>query len=67
MAPTGTSGPLPSTRNWPSSLENELSTVPASAFEAVDESSLEVSPDSGQARQPAVFGQLFVATGLPPG
>ena len=37
--------------SWPSSLANELSTVPASAFEAVDESSLEISPDSGQARQ----------------
>jgi len=38
--------------SWPSSLANELSTVPASAFEAVDESSLEISSDSGQARQP---------------
>jgi hypothetical protein len=37
--------------SWPSSLQNELATVPASAFEAVDESSLEVNPDSGQARQ----------------
>ena len=36
---------------WPSSLLNELKTVPASAFEAVDESSLEISPNSGQARQ----------------
>ncbi len=37
--------------NWPSSLQNELHTVPASAFEAVDESGLMVSPNSGQARQ----------------
>ncbi len=36
---------------WPSSLLNELMTVPASAFEAVDESSLMINPDSGQARQ----------------
>ncbi len=36
---------------WPDSLISELKTVPASAFEAVDESSLQVSADSGQARQ----------------
>jgi cell wall-associated NlpC family hydrolase len=36
---------------WPSALVNELKQVPASAFEAVDESSLMVDPDSGQARQ----------------
>jgi hypothetical protein len=36
---------------WPSALVNELKQVPASAFEAVDESSLMVNPDSGQARQ----------------
>ena len=52
---------------WPSSLLNELKTVPASAFEAVDESSLEISPDSGQARQLRRLGQLLVPTGLPPG
>ncbi len=34
---------------WPQALVNELKTIPASAFEAVDESSLMVSPDSGQA------------------
>jgi hypothetical protein len=34
---------------WPPSLVQELKQVPASAFEAVDESSLMVSPDSGQA------------------
>ena len=38
--------------NWPLSLVDELKTVPASAFEAVDESSLMVDPNSGQARQP---------------
>ncbi|MGD0746513.1 MAG: hypothetical protein ABSB68_01720 [Acidimicrobiales bacterium] len=37
--------------NWPQSLVDELKTVPASAFEAVDESSLMVDPNSGQARQ----------------
>ena len=37
--------------NWPLSLVDELKTVPASAFEAVDESSLMVDPNSGQARQ----------------
>jgi hypothetical protein len=35
---------------WPLSLVDELKGIPASAFEAVDESSLMVSPDSGQAR-----------------
>ncbi len=35
---------------WPQGLVDELKQVPASAFEAVDESSLMVSPDSGQAR-----------------
>jgi hypothetical protein len=34
---------------WPLSLVDELKSIPASAFEAVDESSLMVSPDSGQA------------------
>ena len=37
--------------NWPIALVNELKQVPASAFEAVDESSLMVDPNSGQARQ----------------
>jgi len=37
---------------WPQSLVDELKQVPASAFDAVDESSLMVNPDSGQARQP---------------
>jgi hypothetical protein len=35
---------------WPQSLVDELKQVPASAFDAVDESSLMVSPDSAQAR-----------------
>ena len=35
--------------SWPQALVDELKTIPASAFEAVDESSLMVSPDSGQA------------------
>ncbi len=38
--------------NWPLSLVDELKTVPAGAFEAVDESSLMVDPNSGQARPP---------------
>jgi hypothetical protein len=40
------------TSKWPISLINELKTIPASAFQAVDESSLEISPNSGAARQP---------------
>ena len=36
---------------WDNSLLDELKTVPASAFEAVDESSLMVDPNSGAARQ----------------
>jgi hypothetical protein len=36
---------------WPSALVNELKQVPASAFEAVDESPLMIDPNSGQARQ----------------
>ena len=35
---------------WPLSLVDELKQVPASAFDAVDESSLMVIPESGQAR-----------------
>ena len=34
---------------WPQALVDELKSIPASAFEAVDESSLMVSPNSGQA------------------
>jgi hypothetical protein len=36
-------------QNWPLALVDELKGVPASAFDAVDESSLMVNPDSGQA------------------
>jgi len=36
--------------NWPLSLVDELKSIPASAFEAVDESSLMADPNSGQAR-----------------
>lgn len=44
------------TSAWPDSLLAELKTVPASAFEAVDESALQISPDSAQARQPTGGG-----------
>ncbi len=37
---------------WTDRLLDQLKTVPASAFEAVDESSLMIDPDSGQALQP---------------
>jgi hypothetical protein len=36
--------------SWPLALVDELKHIPASAFDAVDESSLMVSPNSGQAR-----------------
>ncbi|MDX6197724.1 MAG: hypothetical protein QOJ79_875 [Actinomycetota bacterium] len=36
---------------WPTGLLDQLKAIPASAFEAVDESRLMVSPDSGQARR----------------
>ena len=39
-------------KHWPSGLVEELKTIPASAFEAVDTSSLMVDPDSAQVRQP---------------
>jgi hypothetical protein len=35
---------------WPAQLIAQLKTIPGSAFEAVDESSLEVSPGSGKAK-----------------
>jgi hypothetical protein len=35
---------------WPDSLLTELKTIPSSAFEAVDESSLMIDPNSGAAR-----------------
>jgi hypothetical protein len=37
---------------WPTGLLDELKSVPAAAFEAVDTSSLRVSADSGAARTP---------------
>jgi hypothetical protein len=37
---------------WPIGLVDELKSIPASAFQAVNESSLEISPNSGAARQP---------------
>ena len=37
---------------WTATEVNQLKQVPASAFQAVDESCLQVSPDSGQALQP---------------
>ncbi|HEV3234739.1 MAG TPA: hypothetical protein VG329_09355 [Candidatus Dormibacteraeota bacterium] len=38
--------------SWDSTMISELKTVPAGAFDAVDESSLMIDPNSGQARQP---------------
>jgi hypothetical protein len=35
---------------WPDALIEELKTIPAAAFEAVDTSSLEISANSGAAR-----------------
>jgi hypothetical protein len=45
------------------SLVDELKEIPASAFDAVDESSLMVSPDSGQARS---FAGPVTAIAAPP-
>jgi hypothetical protein len=39
---------------WDTDMLSELKTIPASQFEAVDESSLLISPNSGQAHQPAL-------------
>ena len=39
-------------RRWTATQMSQLKQVPASAFEAVDESCLQVAPDSGQALQP---------------
>jgi hypothetical protein len=36
--------------SWPLSLVNELKSIPASQFQAVNESSLMISPNSGAAR-----------------
>ncbi len=35
---------------WPDALISQLKTIPASAFEAVDTSSLQISVDSASAR-----------------
>jgi len=48
--------------SWPIGLVDELKTVPASAFEAVDESGLMIDPDSGQARQ---LGTAVSCSSLP--
>jgi hypothetical protein len=40
-------------QNWPISLVDELKHVPASAFDAVDESSLMIDANSGETQQPA--------------
>lgn len=39
-------------RRWPSGLLDELKTIPASAFEAVDTGPMMIDPDSGEAHQP---------------
>jgi len=39
-----------SDERWPDALVSELKSIPSSAFEAVDTSGLQISPDSGQAR-----------------
>ncbi len=41
---------------WPEQLLDDLKTIPASAFVAVDTSSLRVSPDSGAVRRSSVRG-----------
>jgi hypothetical protein len=41
---------------WPLALVDELKSIPAGAFDAVDESSLMVSPNSGQAGAPDAPG-----------
>jgi hypothetical protein len=41
--------------SWPDGLIDQLKAVPASAFEAVDESSLMVSPDSAAVKSPPVW------------
>ena len=37
-------------KRWPSALLDELKTIPAKAFEAVDTAPMMVQPDSGEAR-----------------
>jgi hypothetical protein len=50
-------------QNWPIALVNELKQVPAGAFEAVDESSLMIDPNSGEARQSGDAPQCSAAPG----
>jgi hypothetical protein len=39
-------------KGWPSALLDELKSIPANAFEAVDTAPMMIDPDSGEARQP---------------
>lgn len=39
-------------KGWPSGLLDELKSIPARAFQAVDTAPLRIAPNSGQARQP---------------
>ena len=39
-------------RRWTYTMVDQLKAIPASAFQAIDESCLMISPNSGQARQP---------------
>ena len=39
-------------RRWPSALLDELKTIPANAFEAVDTTPMMIKPNSGKAHQP---------------
>jgi hypothetical protein len=43
-------------RRWTDAMVDQLKGIPARAFEAVDESCLEISPNSGAARQPGSAG-----------
>jgi hypothetical protein len=43
-------------RRWTDTMVDQLKQIPASAFQAVDESCLMISPRSGQARQPNSAG-----------
>jgi hypothetical protein len=39
-------------KRWPNALLDELKTIPANAFEAVDTAPMMIDPDSGEAHQP---------------
>ena len=43
---------------WTATQVSSLKQIPASAFEAVDESCLQVAPDSGQALQPGTAAYI---------